>query len=518
MAKRQQKIWRKNFEIQRVDYQMPYLVMGLFYNSSRYLGLRPYIKEGIWVTENSNNTGTYFVKAQLRAMVEAILQKVISAPAEIDKLHARTLQVNASYFNLAKKMEKIDYQHVNNRGIARWYKKIMAAQILAHSMALTTTWLLDSDGEDFSNYLLNYLNKQISNLKIKNNPAEVFSVLTTPLKDSMARIEEKELLNIIIKIQKCVVAKRILSNKNVEWIEKNFERLPKDIQELILRHYEKWRWTPYTYIGPAYELDYYLEIIAGLLRQKIQPKKLLCQYAMVHEQNRKEQQVLFKKFKVDKQMRHIFKIAQDIIYIKGFRKDCLYYGGYVRDILLKEVARRLDVSLMQVKYFTPDEVVAVLGGHSFSIDELNERMKFSVIYMKNGKNTILLGKKAKRFLAKQIFEKIKIDNLKDIKGTCACPGKAKGAVKIVNLPEDMIKMNKGDIMISHTTFPALVPAMKKAAAIVTEDGGITCHAAIVAREMKKPCIIGAKNATQILKDGDAVEVNANHGIVRKISA
>jgi len=58
--------------------------------------------------------------------------------------------------------------------------------------------------------------------------------------------------------------------------------------------------------------------------------------------------------------------------------------------------------------------------------------------------------------------------------------------------------------------------MQRAAAFVTDEGGITCHAAIVAREMKKPCVIGTKIATKIFKDGDIVEVDADKGIVRKI--
>jgi pyruvate,water dikinase len=63
------------------------------------------------------------------------------------------------------------------------------------------------------------------------------------------------------------------------------------------------------------------------------------------------------------------------------------------------------------------------------------------------------------------------------------------------------------------TRPEYLPAMKKAAAFVTDEGGITCHAAIVAREMGKPCIIGTKVATKVLKNGDLVEVKGNHGVV-----
>jgi len=82
--------------------------------------------------------------------------------------------------------------------------------------------------------------------------------------------------------------------------------------------------------------------------------------------------------------------------------------------------------------------------------------------------------------------------------------------------KDMPKMKKGDIMLSETTYPALVPAMKKAAAIVTNIGGLTCHAAIVARELKIPCVVGTKIATKVLHDGQLVEVDADKGIVKII--
>jgi len=62
-----------------------------------------------------------------------------------------------------------------------------------------------------------------------------------------------------------------------------------------------------------------------------------------------------------------------------------------------------------------------------------------------------------------------------------------------------------------------MPAIQKCSAIVTDEGGIMCHAAIVARELKKPCIIGTKVATKVIKDGDMLEVDADKGIVRILS-
>lgn len=108
-------------------------------------------------------------------------------------------------------------------------------------------------------------------------------------------------------------------------------------------------------------------------------------------------------------------------------------------------------------------------------------------------------------------------NISLIKGQVAFPGLIQGTVAIAR-DYDSVKdtFKEGQILVAPSTNPAMLPLMKKAAAIVTDEGGITCHAAIIARELRIPCIIGTKIATQVLKDGDRVEVDAVKGIVRKI--
>ncbi len=72
----------------------------------------------------------------------------------------------------------------------------------------------------------------------------------------------------------------------------------------------------------------------------------------------------------------------------------------------------------------------------------------------------------------------------------------------------------GKILVAIQTTPHYIPYMKKAKAIITDEGGLTCHAAIVAREFKIPCIVGTKTATQILKDNDSVEIDTSKGIIK----
>jgi len=105
-------------------------------------------------------------------------------------------------------------------------------------------------------------------------------------------------------------------------------------------------------------------------------------------------------------------------------------------------------------------------------------------------------------------------NQNEVRGAVAYEGRVRGLVTIIHNKQDLCKIKEGDIFVSCMTNATYVVGMQKCAAIVTDEGGITCHAAIMARELCKPCITGTKNATRCLKDGDLVEVDAYKGIVR----
>ena len=104
----------------------------------------------------------------------------------------------------------------------------------------------------------------------------------------------------------------------------------------------------------------------------------------------------------------------------------------------------------------------------------------------------------------------------EIKGQTGSPGIVRGRVKIILNASKSEKFEDGDILVTGMTRPEFVPLMKRSLAVITDEGGITCHAAIVSRELKIPCVIGTKIATRKLKDGDMVEVDATNGIVRVV--
>ncbi len=145
---------------------------------------------------------------------------------------------------------------------------------------------------------------------------------------------------------------------------------------------------------------------------------------------------------------------------------------------------------------------------------LEKRYRKSALYFSNSEAFYLFDKDVDN-LEKAIVDSNSVGK-EDIKGIPAFPGVVKGICRIVPDPNNYKRFNKKDILITGMTRPEFLHLVSLCSAIVTDSGGILSHAAITAREFKKPCIVGTGVATKVFKDGDMVEVDANKGIVRKI--
>ena len=115
-----------------------------------------------------------------------------------------------------------------------------------------------------------------------------------------------------------------------------------------------------------------------------------------------------------------------------------------------------------------------------------------------------------------VLEDKSVAGTQELKGATAYQGLVRGTVRKILSFSDMAAFQPGEILVTEMTNPEYVPIMKIAGAVVTDEGGVTCHAAIASRELKIPCVVGTRVATQVLKDGDRVEVDASAGVVRKL--
>ncbi len=210
-----------------------------------------------------------------------------------------------------------------------------------------------------------------------------------------------------------------------------------------------------------------------------------------------------------------FYVSQNVVAMKSLRIDSRQFLNVVLNRLVEKISSHLKIEINLLNSMTAKELAALIKNSKNLPLNLKERYAHSIFTRKNDSYQTLVGGDADDFLIKYVEEK-KQTETKEIKGQVAQVGCVRGIVKIVFGPQHLKKVLEGDILVSVVTSPQLLPAMKRAAAFITDIGGITSHAAIVARELKKPCIIGTKMATKILKDGDLVEVDANTGVVRII--
>lgn len=185
--------------------------------------------------------------------------------------------------------------------------------------------------------------------------------------------------------------------------------------------------------------------------------------------------------------------------------------------LLEYTARHLKLSKDIIVNLSPQEIDELFAGERSSSrlkDLANKRKRLYILLTINEKKDIFYGKKA-QYLRDRTYRQITSSlQVNKIVGKAAYPGRVNGKVRVVIYREQWKRLQKGDILVTPMTRLDSVPYLKKIKTIITDEGGITCHAAIVSRELKIPCVIGTKIATRVLKDGDLVEVDANKGVVK----
>jgi len=211
-------------------------------------------------------------------------------------------------------------------------------------------------------------------------------------------------------------------------------------------------------------------------------------------------------------------LMQEATLMNEFRKNvfCRVSLGY-RSIF-EQVAKKCGLSAWRdCFYLHPDEVRSVIAGKKLSFKNISKERELMGATMANGA-LVPLDTQTLTKLEKYVQLQLGKGKTSEVTGTTmegssANSGIVRGIAKIILHSQDFKKLLPGEILVTTMTSVDFVPVMERAAAFVTNEGGITSHASIVAREMNKPCVIGTKVATQMIKDGDMIEVDGDKGIV-----
>lgn len=364
-----------------------------------------------------------------------------------------------------------------------------------------------------SDYLTNYLRKILEKRKELEKFNEYFNLLIMPCQKSFATEEKKSLSKLALEINKKLKLKKLF-NRDIKFIIKEIKKYP-TIDKKIEQHTHKFQWIPYNYGAYLLTKRHFIKEIKDLITRD-KAKEELNKIKQKYNGLEKKQEEIAKKIGIDKYHQKLFESLRWNGYIIDYKKKIFTISHYyINSTLMKEISKRLSIKQGFAHCILEDEMKnALLNNKLVSFKILESRYKKSIIFVSNGKFKLMIEREADKFLKdKGIGEKEKIE-LKEVQGKVANAGMVKGKAKIIPSPKDFKKMKQGNILITHMTTPEFMPIIKKAVAIVTDEGGITCHAAIISREMNIPCVIGTKNATKVFKDNDLIEVNANDGIVK----
>jgi phosphohistidine swiveling domain-containing protein len=449
--------------------------------------------EDIFITSTKGVMTWYAQKSVVDNLFKFVSEKVLENPSLLKESYEKFLPEIKKLTQLSEKINKLNLKNLDNKEVWALYKNYIdqyaLATVYGEPLPLVT-----------KDIVLQHIKKQF-NIKEKSIINELTTVLSTPPNKSFIRKEEEELLEIAIKIQE----------QKLDNFENN-----QDVMKELQQHQKKYCWIPYDYGVITWDLKHFITTLKNVLKKdcKTELKNKLEEFKDLEEKQKR----LVEKHSVSKEIQELFEYVRLATYMMDYKKELFTKSHYLIIPIIDELATRFNTNNILVRLMNNQEIgEGLLQGNIIQEEELKQRFKLSVYtWGKNINGKFLLNEEIDDFIKKHIEDNPEEEKGTKLHGTCASVGKCRGKVKVVMSAMHITKIEEGDILIAPMTSPDYVVGMKKAGAIVTDEGGITCHAAIISRELKIPCVVGTGKATKTFQDGDLVEVNANHASIRLV--
>jgi len=363
-----------------------------------------------------------------------------------------------------------------------------------------------------------FLDGKLKNLEIEKKD-EYLSQLITPFQDTIQVRQEKDLFKIALRFyQLRNKLNRILKNsedKRWDKIKIGLNRIEPKFVKAIETHTKKYCWLPVFQESHSWDEAHFLKVITNVFF-KSNIINELKKYDQRKSKLKKQKHELIDKFLIPSEIKKAIKDLEEYQYLRTRFGSMMGFINYNILPLYAEIAKRLKLTMVDFKNLTVKEIESCLPQKSkVPYKEIMARKKIAILVKKNSSTYILTGQKARAFLRAEIRND-STGEINEVSGRTAYPGKVRGIVRVILTPKTMGKMKKGNILVTPMTSTDMIMAIKKAAAIVTDIGGLTCHAAIISREFGIPCVIDTKNASEVFHDGDVVQVDASKGIIKII--
>lgn len=331
--------------------------------------------------------------------------------------------------------------------------------------------------------------------------------LVIPSRESLVAEEVRDMLRIGALIQENPKIEKILQLGESEALERLPDNAP-SIWEEIAEHVDRFAWmNTIGYLGDPMTCRDVLERLRYLIRRNC--GETLEARKRQDREARDEFERIAAELDLSQEFINLAEVAGEYIYLRIFRMDALLIAHHNVRPLLDDIARRMEREPKDILFMRYDEIVGFLnGGPVPSPKEIAQRRDGYALVMVNREANLYVGEELASLKEQEPEAKRDYSGTRILPGTPASLGQATGPARLVLEPKDMSRVNEGDVLVAVMTTPDLILAMERSGAIVTDEGGMLCHAAIVSRELGIPCVIGTQIATRAIKEGDKVRVDA----------
>lgn len=334
-----------------------------------------------------------------------------------------------------------------------------------------------------------------------------YSALTTPEKTVWIQEEETSLLEVLALVCQ---NPHLTSLARLEKLDDFFHGVSNMFGSELEAHVQKYFWIRYEQEGEILSGKHFCNELAKMLCDGVDATNASNSVNERRLRAKEQFDSINSMIVFNSETKHLLEVARKFVYWKLHLREVKVRFYCCAGKLLDEAAKRLNLNHYQVRHLTAEELINALSGViKLDADSLDKRMEYSVFHFASGRITVYEGQNAR-----DIFSIVKQESVvatNSVSGVCAFPGLVEGVVKQVLDVSDGDNFLRGSILVAYMTDVGVVPAMKKARAIVTDVGGVTCHASIIAREFGIPCLIGTKIGTKVLLNGYTVRVNATDG-------
>lgn len=466
--------------------------------------------KGSYVFYDARELGKHGMK------LKDIQESIDANPEFVRDFKKRTNELFGAVFFKCLDIEAENLELLSNEDLGKLYREFLDAIMVGPIISVQLWGIEACFDEEYR--IMRFLRNRTQELG-KSREFEMYkAALAVNTGETVAFTEQKNFYQVAAELAKNPEIMKLFDTEDMSAVKEGLTAFLRE-NRLIDNHAKKYEWINTEYTSGGWSKEKWLSLFSDALHGEISPAmKLEELFSGFRELNVTRERAI-EELDPPRDVRHALDALRELIAQRDWTKGYMTKAFLSYHKLLDEIGRRVGASREDLFLHSYIEVAEALeAGKGLSEEELENRRKNGYLFrIIGGEFSLVTGSEAIQHAIEEerIAEPFAaVSNTTEFKGLPASRGTITGKARVIEDASRIGELEAGEILVTYMTTIEFIPAFRKAAAVVTDEGGMSCHAAIISREFKLPCVVGTKVATRALSTGDLIEVDATAGVIR----